>query len=154
MVSLSFPPKKSLNLTSSDENLKPWFKVRDISRWVVHTEPKDFLLYSCMSHPQNFHQRYKSTLGDTKPILIRKYQIWDGNHYGEEYRRFVEGNRSIDYVMQASAQRKGRYDCISYPKNSRFFESNIPKFSFHNAVPKTLLDIQKHVFMQVPMCIF
>ena len=29
--------------------------------------------------------------------------------------------------MLASAQRKGRYNCISYPRKQRFFESNTPK---------------------------
>ena len=116
-----------MNLTSSDENLKPWFKNSDISRWVVHTEPKNFLLYSCMSHPQNFSPKVQEHFGRYKLILInRNTKSGTGIITEKEYREFVEGNRSIDYVMLSSAQRKGRYDCISYPRKQRFFESNTP----------------------------
>ena len=125
---LSTEEISNLKLTSSDENLKPWFKNSDISRWVVYTEPKNFLLYSCMSHPQNFSPKVQEHFGRYKPILINRNTKSGTEIITEkEYREFVDGNRSIDYVMLVSAQRKGRYDCISYPRKQRFFESNTPK---------------------------
>ena len=118
----------NLNLMQSDKILKPWFKNSDISRWVVHTEPKNFLLYSRMSHPENFSNKVQEHFGRYKSILInRNTKSGTGIITEKKYQEFVEGNISIDYVMLASAQRKGRYNCISYARNPRFFESNIPK---------------------------
>lgn len=125
---LSVEEISNLNFLETDELPKPWFKNSDISRWVVHTEPKNFLLYSRMSHQQKFSLKVQEHFERYKPILInRNTKSGTGIVTEKDYQEFLKGNHSIDYVMLASAQRKGRYDCVSYARNPRFFESKIPK---------------------------
>jgi len=117
---------KHLSLTPNELRfIRPWFKNSDVSRFYCAQDVDTRLIYRSSKHSDEAIPNIKKHLTRFKKILINR-NVRAGSVTVAEYDAFVEGRRWIDYVMIASAMKRGDYYCISYARDEEMFDG--PKF--------------------------
>ena len=113
---------QDLPLTKNElRYIRPWFKNSDVSRFYCTGDAETRLIYRSSKHCDEAIPTIKKHLARFKEILINR-NVRAGSVSVQEYDAFVEGRRLIDYVMIASAMKRGDYFCISYARDEEMFE--------------------------------
>ena len=121
---LSSEELSELKLNSEERKMvKRWYKNSNVRRWVPTANTNEHLLYYSSKRSYKNVETIKKHLEKFKVVLVnRKTRSGTGKISVEEYDQFVNGNKYISYVMNASAFKEGNYYCISYPREQEVFE--------------------------------
>jgi adenine-specific DNA-methyltransferase len=126
---------KGLNLTPNElRYIRPWLKNSDIRRFYCARGVGARLIYRSSKHGDEAIPNIKKHLARFKELLINR-NVRAGTVSVEEYDAFVEGRGTIDYVMIASAMKRGDYYCISYARDEEMFDGPkivCPQWSYTN----------------------
>lgn len=113
---------QNLPLTPNElRYVRPWFKNSDVSRFYCAGNTDTRLIYRSSKHGDEAIPNIKKHFARFKEILINR-NVRAGRVSVPEYDAFVGGRRFIDYVMIASAMKRGDYFCISYARDEEMFE--------------------------------
>ena len=126
---------KALRLSPNEARyIRPWFKNSDVKRFCCSTEADMHLIYRSSKHGDEDIPKLKSHLARFKEVLVNR-NVRAGSVSVAEYDEFVRGRRDIDYVMIASAMKRGDYYCLSYARDEELFDGPkivSPQRSFQN----------------------
>jgi adenine-specific DNA-methyltransferase len=120
---LSQDEYNAVNWTDEELSMiKPWYKNSDINKWNVKKSENKYLIYFNSKKEYTDIENVKKHLLKYKVILInRKVRSGTGIITVEDYEDFINGNKYISYVMNASAFKSGNFYAISYPREESVF---------------------------------
>ena len=121
---LSDDELKSLDLAINDHDfIKPFFKNSDVYRWSSAEHSQQHIIYYTSKTSSQVSPVLLSHFEKYKKLLINRNTRSGTPILTEsDYTQFVKGQMDVSYVMIASAFRRGEYYCISYARESNYFE--------------------------------